>query len=788
MARKYSNVGQRTIFLENGLALAAGLRVLAYKDSACTQPANLAADNADTPGAPLDPSLLVDGYSMIPEFWDLDDLDRLYVVGADSQGRPTGPVLAIEPDSQPQIAELAATRVSKGEIVINVADYGATGNGTGNDAPAISAAIAAAPDGATVQLSGEHRLTAPVQMRSSITLDGSQGSLRQTSAMTPCVRLDGVTGARLRGIRMRGVGTDYVGSSAVYQSAAVHILGSSSGIAITDCVITNVAGGGVYVGGAGVSDVTVTGCTLAGPDTDAITPIADGFGAGVVLNASGVTRVRIIGNSISRFAQGIVSGTSYELVIANNTIHSIIGQHGIYLDATRALTVTGNTIRGCALQGVKVQIATGELESSDVTISGNSITDTGSHAILITNALSGGGSMRSRRVVISANTCRGSDDGIHALHCDELLISANSLSGGNNGIHVAQSTNWSVVGNRVRDVQAQGLLVEASSAGLIALNEVQDPAQADGPTTEFGLHLTGASTADIRILDNRVRDAQGHMRYGLYLADGIDQATITARGNVFTGATEYGVRMESDTPLAEWRDNIAQGGTGAVLGFPTSQHPRGTPGDYQGTAAPTTGTWTRGSFVRNSAPGSLGWLCTAGGSPGTWVEVAAVVPQDYLSTFGESPSHAFAVTSAVNVGAANNAVLIRIVPRRTMTITRLQWVAPSAGGTYDIGIYDSAGARLWSKGSTSWASTGTVVETVSPGVSLLPGRTYWIAWSSDSTAGTARGVAGTVAQGTPLDGSSIVRVAASAHPLPASLTLGSATTGVNLPLIILRES
>jgi hypothetical protein len=50
----------------------------------------------------------------------------------------------------------------------------------------------------------------------------------------------------------------------------------------------------------------------------------------------------------------------------------------------------------------------------------------------------------------------------------------------------------------------------------------------------------------------------------------------------------------------------------------------------KGTAAPTTGTWERGDFVKNSAPSELGsagskyiidgWECIASGTPGTWVQ------------------------------------------------------------------------------------------------------------------------------------------------------------------------
>jgi len=44
-----------------------------------------------------------------------------------------------------------------------------------------------------------------------------------------------------------------------------------------------------------------------------------------------------------------------------------------------------------------------------------------------------------------------------------------------------------------------------------------------------------------------------------------------------------------------------------------------------GSAAPTTGTWTRGDIIWKldpSAGGSPGWVCVADGSPGTWKAMA----------------------------------------------------------------------------------------------------------------------------------------------------------------------
>ena len=45
------------------------------------------------------------------------------------------------------------------------------------------------------------------------------------------------------------------------------------------------------------------------------------------------------------------------------------------------------------------------------------------------------------------------------------------------------------------------------------------------------------------------------------------------------------------------------------------------------TAAPTTGTYSQGDWIRNSAPSGanpvIGWVCTVGGTPGTWVALQA---------------------------------------------------------------------------------------------------------------------------------------------------------------------
>ncbi len=62
---------------------------------------------------------------------------------------------------------------------------------------------------------------------------------------------------------------------------------------------------------------------------------------------------------------------------------------------------------------------------------------------------------------------------------------------------------------------------------------------------------------------------------------------------------------------------------GAGFGFGRKQH------HNTGTAAPATGTWQQGDLIWNSAPaaaGTLGWVCTTAGTPGTWKAISGIAP------------------------------------------------------------------------------------------------------------------------------------------------------------------
>ena len=88
--------------------------------------------------------------------------------------------------------------------------------------------------------------------------------------------------------------------------------------------------------------------------------------------------------------------------------------------------------------------------------------------------------------------------------------------------------------------------------------------------------------------------------------------TWSAGGGGSAGYLGESTPNERATPFL----SVIKGGGSPLLGY------YGTADTYWGTAAPTTGTYKQGDRVFNSTPALLqdkSWVCTAGGTPGTWV-------------------------------------------------------------------------------------------------------------------------------------------------------------------------
>jgi hypothetical protein len=139
--------------------------------------------------------------------------------------------------------------------------------------------------------------------------------------------------------------------------------------------------------------------------------------------------------------------------------------------------------------------------------------------------------------------------------------------------------------------------------------------------------------------------------------------------------------------------------------------------------------------------------------------------------------------------AINDAVCARCLTNRPLTITKLSWVTGTVShGNYDIGILDSAGTVLWTKGSTPHPGTSVaVLDTVSPAITIPAGTVFWVVLATDSASATFRGVAyQNTAESVISDGTANFARVASSFPIPTSGTISLTTLSGRMAKIIIR--
>jgi hypothetical protein len=106
-------------------------------------------------------------------------------------------------------------------------------------------------------------------------------------------------------------------------------------------------------------------------------------------------------------------------------------------------------------------------------------------------------------------------------------------------------------------------------------------------------------------------DASGNVMFGSAAVSPGYDANV---GTAIYGDGSIGITRATGTPFVANR-----GDEGPIVIGRVNNVNRG--GIGWASAAPTSGSWITGSVVYNSAPAAaapIGWVCTAGGTPGTW--------------------------------------------------------------------------------------------------------------------------------------------------------------------------
>jgi len=159
--------------------------------------------------------------------------------------------------------------------------------------------------------------------------------------------------------------------------------------------------------------------------------------------------------------------------------------------------------------------------------------------------------------------------------------------------------------------------------------------------------------------------------------------------------------------------------------------------------------------------------------------IANVAPVSGIGGVSKLAWVGYPVGSTNTTPTANAAILVPFTLYTTQTIDRVHFVSGTQSGNFDVGVFDSAGARKVSKGSTAQSTLAAGANEVTFTATQLNAGQYYLALAADNATGTFRFDGSGVNAGT---AKYYQRQVATSFPLPSSLTVGTTTPAQALML------
>lgn len=526
-------------------------------------------------------------------------------------------------DVNKPISTLAQTaldgKIAKGELVFNVKDYGAVGNGTTNDTVAIQAAITAAEvNGGTVFIpAGSYKVVLPQITVGGIVIEGAgwkselilADATLTPSGMTIGLWVNGASNVIIRNLSINGNFTNiakngsYLSASplwdttiAKYGATSVknYAYGEGSGVdydtylqyssclRITDA--TNVLVEGCYFHDSKSSGVLMDSATVDGTKEIMIrnNRVKMCWDNGIYFHR-GIRFGSAIGNHCSDTVySGITSIYNKDVLISGNTVHdtgpSPSDSSGIEICSADRNTVSNNNLYNVLFAGILVKNSdetnlingyAGQFTRSyDTLIQGNNISD----VISPSNSHIGHGiHIRSAdRTNIVGNQIRRTDYGISIDDAvDSTLVSSNLVDSTTGwGIYVgnnADTTNTVIDGNTVQNGKDNGMTV--FSPATITNNIIRNN---DHQGIDLVAPPTGVPYKTDIIRDNVISD-NGYNGIGA----GAGRGNIAIiRDNIFSNSDyrtyEDGISVLSDNTFTSNLATFESQHVGAVVIIPSA--------------------------------------------------------------------------------------------------------------------------------------------------------------------------------------------------------------------------
>lgn len=151
-----------------------------------------------------------------------------------------------------------------------------------------------------------------------------------------------------------------------------------------------------------------------------------------------------------------------------------------------------------------------------------------------------------------------------------------------------------------------------------------------------------------RVIDCQ-QDISGDIHNGTLGSNVVEYETLTQgrlRSTQYPSLFEGGIHLRTDVPLNVQDGVVYSAGEGLIqrvnsadYAIPALQRKMVTRA-----SVPATGTWVRGDIAWSTVPsagGSAGWICTVGGTPGTWVVFAPIKSGSTYTPTNVTPDHSY---------------------------------------------------------------------------------------------------------------------------------------------------
>jgi len=319
---------------------------------------------------------------------------------------------------------LACVSTKKKLVRSTVIDFGAIGDGRHDSTKAFQIALqkASAKKDTVYIPKGKYVINRTLKVLSNTVIVGETDGVElffvgATGVLFRSVHQENIT---IKNITISGRGrysSAMSNSTGESKERGIYFTGCSN-ILVENCRIINFGQSGVAI--IGGKHIGIFGNNVEGTHLQSV-PLkkGDNYQFGVYIGVSVTSRILediiVDGNEISYVCQGIITSqgaNDYDavgVVLSNNFIHDVIGQHGVYCSTSNTM-IKGNRIVGMGLEGVKVQASHESLRNIDIV--GNSVLDCfGSQAFNITEIHEGKNSISN--VIMRNNTAKGCARGLN---------------------------------------------------------------------------------------------------------------------------------------------------------------------------------------------------------------------------------------------------------------------------------------------------------------------------------------------------------------------------------------